>query len=507
MFLEGGGAMKKLISSLAILGMASSVYALEFQPIGTRQLGMGGVGVASTADATAQYYNPAIFGFFAKEGKRTLERKKFGFNAQGGLGLRLNNDFGKSLDNLSKVNYDSLSRIADAGSNLNRSDYENAVKLLSYLSEISDREGAITINGDAVVATRIKRFGVGAYGLVETSGKPTLDLENIGFTTTTANTPAQRRQDAINAIVSGTTDNISNSSISQTAQNYFGGNIANLQQILQNAGFTPDQAIDIINQAAEHAIAAGIPSDYVNSAIELVADSVNASADGKTIDKNESTVDTSGIGLAEVPITYGHPLTNSFAVGLNVKFVRGMVYEQRIKIFNNDSKDVVEKIKDSYKESNNFAVDLGALYMPTNWLKIGVVGKYLNSPKFDRPSGGKYTVKPQARVGIALNPFETLTIAADADITKNDTALPGYKSQNVGVGVEWDVLKFLALRGGAYRNIAQSDIGNIYTLGLGINLYLIRADIAAAFSGKKSKFNDKDFPSETRVQANLSIEF
>lgn len=69
--------MKRLIAVLAIMGLASTGYSLEFQPIGARQLGMGGVGVASTIDATAQYYNPAIFGFFAKEGKETLEKKKF----------------------------------------------------------------------------------------------------------------------------------------------------------------------------------------------------------------------------------------------------------------------------------------------------------------------------------------------------------------------------------------------------------------------------------------------
>jgi len=58
-----------------------------------------------------------------------------------------------------------------------------------------------------------------------------------------------------------------------------------------------------------------------------------------------------------------------------------------------------------------------------------------------------------------------------------------------------------------YRNIAESDIGNMYTLGLGVNFYLVRADIGAAFSGKKSQYDGKDYPNEARLQANLSIEF
>lgn len=494
--------MKKFLALLAVFGVTQAALALEFQPIGARQLGMGGVGVASTHDATAQYYNPAIFGFFAKEGKETLEKKKFGINAQIGAGIRLNNDLGESLDELSKIDYDALSNIAKNASNLSPTDYENAVKLLSYLTKIKDKGGALTLNGNAALASRIKRVGIGVYGLLEASGKPILDLENVGFTS------SNETSTVINSIVSGTTDGNGSSSISSTATSYFGSStITNLQTILQNAGFTADQSIDIINQAANQLSNSGIPSTYVADAVKLLGDSVSASTSGKTIDKNTSSIDVNGIALLEVPITYGHPVNDSLSFGASLKLIKGRVYQSNITIFNNNSKDIVDDIRDRYEESNNFAVDLGALWMPNNWLKVGAVAKYLNSPKFDKPDGGEYKVKPQGRVGIAWNPFETLTIAADADVTKNDTAVDGYKSQNVGVGVEWDVLKFLALRAGAYKNLAESDIGMMYTAGLGLNLYLIRADIGVAFSGKKTQYDDKDYPNEARLQANLSIEF
>lgn len=376
------------------------------------------------------------------------------------------------------------------------------MKLLSYLTKIKDKGGALTLNGNAAIASRIKRVGIGAYGLLEASGKPILDLENVGFTSSVNTTTV------INSIVSGTTDGNGSSSISSTATNYFGSTtITNLQTILQNAGFTADQSVDIINQAATQLSNSGIPSTYVADAVKLLGDSVSASTSGKTIDKNTSSIDVNGIALLEVPITYGHPINDSFSIGANLKLIKGRVYQSSITVFNNDSKDVVKDIRDKYEESNNFAVDVGALWMPNNWLKVGAVAKYLNSPKFDKPNGGEYKVKPQGRIGVAWNPFETLTIAADADITKNDTSVDGYKSQNVGVGVEWDVLKFLALRAGAYKNFAESDIGMMYTAGLGLNLYLIRADIGVAFSGKKSQYDDKDYPNEARLQANLSIEF
>lgn len=380
-------------------------------------------------------------------------------------------------------------------------DYENAIKLLAYLKKIDDKKGALTLNGNAAVASRVSRFGIGVYGLLEASGKPHLDLVNVGFTDSSITTTV------INNITYATDDGSSSSSLSSTAQNYFGSYITDIQNALQNAGFSSDESIDIINKTAEQLNGTNIPVNYVSDALNLLANSVSASTNGNTIDKNQSSIGVNGIGLLEVPITYGHPVNDSLSFGVNLKLIKARVYEENIIIFNNNSKDVVDRIKDSYEESNNFAIDLGALYMPNNWVKIGAVAKYLNSPKFDKPNGGDYKVKPQGRIGIAFNPFETLTIAADADITKNDTAVDGYKSQNIALGVEWDVLKFLALRAGVYRNIAESDVGNMYTAGLGLNLYLIRADIGMAFSGKKSQYDGKDYPNEVRLQANLSIEF
>lgn len=497
--------MKKFLISIAILSICTIGYSLEFQPVGARQLGMGGAGVASSYDATAQYYNPAIFGFFGKQGKETLESKKFGINAQLGFGVRLNNNLGESLDELSGIDYDALSNIASNATNLTQNDYTNAVKLLSTLKKIQNNGGALTVNADGLIASRISRFGIGLYGIAEASGKPKLDFDNVGFTNSTNTTNTTT---VINAIVNGTSDGNGSSSISSTANSYFGSStVSQLQTALQAAGFSSDQSIDIINTAANQLSGTSYSSTYVAEAVKLIADSVSASTSGNTIDKNTSSIAVNGIALLEVPITYGHPIGDSLSIGASLKLIKGRVYQRDITIFNSNSSDIANDLRDSYKESNNFAVDLGVLWMPNNWVKVGGTAKYLNSPKFDKPNGGEYNVKPQGRVGVSLNPFETLTFALDMDVTKNETSVDGYKSQNIGGGVEWDVLKFLALRAGAYQNIAESDVGIVYTLGVGLNMYLIRGDLAVAFSGKKNQYDGDNIPREARIQANLSIEF
>ncbi len=495
-----------------LLFLVSPALALEFQPIGARQLGMGGAGVASTMDVTAQYYNPAIFGFFGKETKKVFKDKDFGLNAQLGAGVRLENNLADNVDALSKINYDLVEQISTTtGLNFTNEAYSEALKLLSLIQKIDKDQGAITINADALLATRIKRVGVGVYGISEVNGKPHLDLNNVQIGTSSAD-----MQTKLNNYAAGISDPGSQGFFSSTQYNNILNSLTSIlglpnatkllnqaESVLKNYGkVTPQEAyaaMDLIVQAL-----GGAPLPQASSA------SIKKSAVTGGIEDNQTSIVANGIALIEVPLTYGHPISDSLAVGLNLKYIQANVFRAApgdILVFSKDSGDIVKDLDNYKKDSSNFAVDAGILFQPANWFKIGVVGKYLNSPKFDDPLGGKIKIKPQARAGIALNPWETFTIAADIDITENETMNPGYKSRNVGGGIEWDILKFLALRAGVYKNLAETDIDMMYTAGLGLNLWLIRLDVSAAISSNRSKFDNKSFPEEARVQANLSIEF
>lgn len=505
--------MKRLYLSLFIIfALAPTVFAMEFQPIGARQLGMGGAGVASTMDATAQYYNPAIFGFFGKETKKAFKDKDFGINAQIGAGVRLENNLADNVDALSKIDYDLVKQIStQTGQNYTTAAYSEALKLLSILQKIDKDQGAITINADALLASRIKRFGIGVYGISEVNGKPSLDLNNvqIGQSSSdavsklnnyaaTISDPGQQNYfstNQYNNILSGLTNIVG----TQNAQKLL--NEAELQ--LKNYGkVTPEdayKAMDLIIQSL-----GGTPLPQAASV------GIKKSAVTGSIENNKTSLVANGIALMEVPLTYGHPISDSLAIGFNVKFIQASVFKSKpgdILIFNKDSGDIVKDLDNYKKDSTNFAVDGGILFQPVNWLKLGAVGKYLNSPEFDDPTGGKIKIKPQGRAGVAINPFNTLTLAADIDLTENETMNPNYKSRNLAVGLEWDILKFLALRVGAYKNLAESDISHVYTAGLGLNLWLLRVDVSAAMSSDKGRYNDKSFPEEARVQVNVSMEF
>ena len=191
----------------------------------------------------------------------------------------------------------------------------------------------------------------------------------------------------------------------------------------------------------------------------------------------------------------------------------------------------MKDITKNSESSVNFGVDLGAMYKYDKWLTVGVVGKNLNSPRFAAPEysvpvynettktvdpqGGKkkgedVVLKPQARAGVAVEPWKWLTLASDIDLTENDVVAPGSvvgssaaKSRNFGGGAEIHPYSWLRVRGGAYKNLADSDVGMVVTGG--VTLFLL--DIDAAMATKTFKVSGSDVPQEAKVQVALSFAF
>lgn len=110
------------------------------------------------------------------------------------------------------------------------------------------------------------------------------------------------------------------------------------------------------------------------------------------------------------------------------------------------------------KTSTAFGIDAGAIFRPSSWLRMGIVAKDINRPSFDAPNGEEFYLDPQVRGGVAVNPWETLTLTADVDVTKNKTLVPDIKSRVISVGAEQTILsELLSLRIGAFKNTADAN--------------------------------------------------
>jgi F plasmid transfer operon, TraF, protein len=171
----------------------------------------------------------------------------------------------------------------------------------------------------------------------------------------------------------------------------------------------------------------------------------------------------------------------TLSIGITGKIIQGAAYDgmmniatgQGVTISNNFGKATI---------SNSFGIDVGAIYRPSSWLRFGIVAKDLNKPSFDVAGGGEYKMEPQVRAGVAVNPYSTLTLTADVDVTTNKTLLPGVKSQILSFGAEQTILsEFLSFRVGTFKNMQDTQTPFIPTAGLGLRVFFFRADIGGGY--------------------------
>jgi hypothetical protein len=171
----------------------------------------------------------------------------------------------------------------------------------------------------------------------------------------------------------------------------------------------------------------------------------------------------------------------TFSIGVTAKLIQGAAYNGTQNL--SGGQDI--KLRDSLGKatiSTTYGIDVGAIYRPSSWLRFGVVAKDLNQPEFDSPDGTKIKLGPQVRGGMALNPYSSLTLSADVDVTSNKTLVPGVKSQVLSLGAEQTILtEFLSFRIGAFKNMQDAATPFTPTAGLGVRIFAFRLDLGGGY--------------------------
>ena len=249
-------------------------------------------------------------------------------------------------------------------------------------------------------------------------------------------------------------------------------------------------------------------------------------ATGGSIDDNNTTLSVVGFAGGAIPVTYGYPITENWSVGLTGKLLMAEVGARVFRVFDEELEDdlegELEEVLDETQSTTTFGVDVGAMYRIPNF-QFGIAGKNLNSPEFDGPeitfdrivNGNpvsetrridNITLEPQVTVGAAWIPTKAITLTVEADMLEADAPIGNYKEQYIRGGVELD-LALLALRAGAYINNAESDADPVITAGLGLNLWLMRIDLAGAVSTATVTYDGEDIPTAARVSLGIAMDF
>jgi hypothetical protein len=184
----------------------------------------------------------------------------------------------------------------------------------------------------------------------------------------------------------------------------------------------------------------------------------------------------------QVAFSYAYAFADkTFSLGVTGKIIQGAAYSGSTTLTGGTEVSVTDNFGKSTL-STAFGIDAGAIYRPSSWLRFGVVAKDINQPTFDAPGGGELKLRSQVRGGVAVNPYSSLTLTADVDVTSNKTFVPGVKSQVLSLGVEQTIFsEFMSFRLGAFKNMQDSGTPFTPTAGLGLRIFAFRMDVGGGY--------------------------
>lgn len=513
----------------AVFCLSGAAAAEEWIILGSRALGMGGAGVAVADDAMAPHWNPA-----------GLTRRP-GFDLEIPIGVKLGVEGGliKKTDEL----YDTVTEI-NLEQKLNTLESPTATQedkaaalrdILSTLNNVAElnREGQGAL-GDLYsgLFIRYRNFGFSVAGLGYGAVDPYVNLEVAsGWNLLSGLTDATEQFLQLYGVDDLATDVGSNvgHSPSEANQDF----TDSVEDTLTNTGMLPDDAKaaaeELVWQAEEEDVDLSDPT--IQTIIQNIAQGTgeatgggsstagasalaNNSATESDVFSDSAGVTVKGLLIQEYRATYARSfLDENLSVGLNLKALEGET--RYVKYDMQDLEGGEDLINDINKEENakttsQFDADIGILYTPFKRLSVGLVAKHLASPKFEFASGsGGDSVKlePQARLGVALRPYSWLTLAADTDLTTNESEiLDGYKSRQIGAGAELKIW-FLTLRGGGYNNIESDETGLVYTAGMGIRIWKFAGEGSVAMAAEEQEIGSGEGAVKVRDRYSFAAVF
>ena len=206
-----------------------------------------------------------------------------------------------------------------------------------------------------------------------------------------------------------------------------------------------------------------------------------------------------GLEARQLAFSYAYAFSDkTFAIGITAKVIQGAAYNGSTDLQNGRGISTTDHFGKP-TISTTYGIDVGAIYRPSSLIRFAIVAKDINKPTFDGAGGGELRLDPQVRAGVAINPYSSLTLTADVDVTSNKTFVPGVKSQLLSFGLEQTILsEFLSLRIGTFKNMQDASTPFTPTAGLGLRWFNFRADAGGGYD-----FREKG----ALVSASLSLTF
>ncbi|MBK9308443.1 MAG: conjugal transfer protein TraF [Nitrospira sp.] len=189
-----------------------------------------------------------------------------------------------------------------------------------------------------------------------------------------------------------------------------------------------------------------------------------------------------GLEARQLAFSYAYAFSDkTFAIGITAKVIQGASYNGSTDLQSGSGVSTTDHFGKP-TISTTYGIDIGAIYRPSSLIRFGIVAKDINTPTFDAAGGEELKLDPQVRAGVAMNPYSSLTLTADVDVTSNKTFVPGVKSQLLSLGLEQTILsEFLSFRIGTFKNMQDASTPFVPTAGLGLRWFMFRADAGGGY--------------------------
>ena len=183
-------------------------------------------------------------------------------------------------------------------------------------------------------------------------------------------------------------------------------------------------------------------------------------------------------------------------VGASVHAIFGATYTKEESVFTTDVGEpwnlAQRALSGTGRSHTDFSFDVGGL-VSLGPVHVGGVWRGINKPAFpfadDGPAadrGRSVTYGRQARIGASVKiPVVGLLVAADYDLTVNETLVDQLSVRQLGAGVEWTFL-LVVVRGGASVNLESPDRTPAFTGGAGVTIGPAKVDVGGWYRTDKS---------------------
>ncbi len=454
---------------LSTLFLSTSVQATAFLPQDPRAMAMGGTGVSVANSSQAHYYNPSLL-------HNAREDEDFNFEIDATLRVSDTDHIVESLntfgeDNLigayasSLISFTNSMTTVTANMNTFRDELNATIPNPSNINDarnnLSTSLTSLSTNtaGLSAATTGLQN------GIQNVAGKPITFDSNVGGSIGVPN-----METVSWAIYFDAWANVSIAGeFSDTDKDF----ITDVTTTLDELALT----VDTVNQTISGEV---VDPNQINEQLTSLTQSSTAIDATSLEDGLDSTINMAGGVIQE----FGISLATNFAingydfdVGLTPKYLMVTTSDYKLALNDDTTGDGVFDSDDT-KDHSAFNADLGiSKKLTENW-KTGLVIKNIIPQSFDTPSGNsEINIDPSARVGASFQ-NDWASVAVDFDLTENESIGGLSKTRFLAIGAELDVW-LLKLRAGYRANLASSG-GNVPSVGLGLYLFGLNADVAIA---------------------------